>query len=253
MNLPRPSTAPETLADQQAEDSAYYRQVLHQLIDAGADLALMVHAQAKAQVDAAGAVATGGGAEPVLPETVLTEAAGSFDRLSRCVRRTIALAQRVSEPVMITATMAGMGAGAHRVVARRQILRDVEDTIRRVAADLESETGLNAEAHERLDDPELDIEIDTRSVPEIVQEIRRDLGLEGTSGGRPWKRRMPEDVRVLYARAAGEKVDAPAFVARPWFRVGSGAEAIPRDADGLGAEALMLAGAADRWPGCGPP
>ena len=173
------------LPDAAAKDAAYYRRVLHELIDMGVDLARMIHGQAKADAggDAGLAVA--------------------FDRIARTVRRTIGLARRLDEPV------AGRDAARRRVAARRQIIRAVEDAIQ--DREPERREALEAELLERLDRPDLDDDIDHRPVDVIIAEICRDLGLTAVPGTRYWKRRTPGDVAALHARAAARPADPSAL------------------------------------------
>ena len=63
-------------------DNAYYLDVLHTLIDQGASLARQIHERAVAA-----------NATPWRPEADPTIA---FDRIARCIRRTIALAQHIA-------------------------------------------------------------------------------------------------------------------------------------------------------------
>jgi len=174
-------------ADLRAEDALYYRRVLHELIDMGTDLARAVHRQATAEDGAAGPAA----------------AAVAFDRLSRAVRRTVALARKVAEPVPVR-----VDAGQKRALARRQVIRAVEDEIQRTA-EVDAEA-LCAELHERLDGPELDDEIEGRPTAEVIAEICRDLGLLRWLGNHPWKRRRPGDVAALCKRAARPTGGQPA-------------------------------------------
>ena len=184
MDVPTQATCHSHTAMPLAEDAAYYRRVLHELIDMGLDMARVVHGRAKAQ------------AEVTVEEPGVEVADGSvaFDRLARAVRRTVALARRLEEPVRDGAP--------RRLAARRQILRAVEDVIQREAVDQDEEDGLNGELYERLDAPELDDELDCRPVAEIVADICRDLGIAELSGTGRWKRRFPAEVAALCARAA---------------------------------------------------
>ncbi len=180
--IPHPDTAePSSPADQAAEDALYYRRVLHELIDMGADLARTVHGQAMA--DDAG---------------MAPELAVDFDRIARSVRRSIALARSLSEPV---SPRAAHDDAARRTAARKRIIREVEDAIQREAGGADAEA-LGAELYERLDAPEQDDEIGDRPVAEVITEICRDLGLLTLLGNHPWKRRTPAEVATLWARAA---------------------------------------------------
>ena len=173
--LPEPA-APDSGPD----DAAYYRDVLHELIGMGLDIARAVHAQAQTEATA--------------DTAALAPLAGAFDRVSRAVRRTIALARRLDDP-------APRPAGKQRAAARARILRHVEDAIHRGERPGNHDR-LHAELHERLDGPDLDDEIDHRDIPDIVADICRDLGIAGPPGPQPWKRRTPADIAALCARAA---------------------------------------------------
>ncbi len=186
MDVLTPAALASDIAVPLAEDTAYYRRVLHELIDMGLDMARLVHGRAKAQAEATEA------AVEEVPGTA--DGSVAFDRLARAVRRTVALARRLEEPVRDGAP--------RRLAARRQILRAVEDVIQREASDQGEEDGLNGELYERLDAPDLDDEIDCRPVAEIVADICRDLGIADLSGSGRWKRRFPAEVAALCARAA---------------------------------------------------
>ena len=179
MSIQPPFTDLPTAADQQTEDAQYYRRVLHELIDMGADLARMVHQQAKAQAEAASP-----GAEPAADPTV------GFDRIAR----TITLARTLDDPVPAPAA-------GQRVAVRKRVIRMVEDAIHREARG-EAAEALHAELLERLDGPDIDDDIGHRTVEQIINDIRSDLGLDGADGLQMWKRRTPEDIALLCARAA---------------------------------------------------
>ncbi len=123
----------------------------------------------------------------------------AFERVARTIRRTIALARKLAEP----APQARAAEQAHqrRTAARKQIIRDLEDTIHREAHGRAAETeALHAELYERLDTLDLDDDLDTLPIAEIIAALRRDLGLDPhrtTRGISPWKRRRPQDVRAL--------------------------------------------------------
>ena len=161
-----------------ADDTAFYRDVLHELIGLGMDLARALSQQAVAQAEAGQAPAPA--------------ACVAFDRVCRAVRRSVMLARRVAEP--------GVDRPERRVAERRQVLRDVEDAIQR-SGDGDAADALRDELHDRLDSPELDDDLDSRPVAEVVALICRDLGLAGLPGVRPWKRRSPAEVAVLHAQA----------------------------------------------------
>ena len=174
-------------ADTRAEEVSQHRHVLNAMIDAGAELMQIMLQQARAQ----------GAADADGPATVAGPAvAEDYDRVSRSVRRSIMLVHRLSEP----AAEQTAKDSAQQRVARRQIIRAVEDEIEAKSRGDEAES-LVAELHERLDGPELDDEIGVRPVAEIINDVRRDLGL-AYAGLAPYKRRTPADVAALCARAA---------------------------------------------------
>jgi hypothetical protein len=194
--------APQTLVDQQAEDAQYYRRVLHELIDTGVGLVRLVSQPARSQGEAAAAPT----ADPALVVTV----AIAFDRISRAVRRTIALARKVAEPVALAAAHPAQ----HREAARRRIIREVEDVIQRTAGHAEAEN-LHAELLDRLDAPDLDDDIGQRPIADIIADICRDLGLAAQPGTHPWKRRTTEDLTTLRVRAAMLRAPIPDAAAPP--------------------------------------
>jgi hypothetical protein len=160
-----------------ADTAPHHRAVLDDLIDLGHELARLVVEEAKAKI---------------LPAA---DAAIAFERIARGIRRAIALARRLDEPVP------SVDRDVDRVAARKHIIRAVEDTIQRHADAAQADT-LHRELQERLDAPDLDDEIDNRPAEDIIAEICRDFGLAAPRGGRPWKRRTPTDIAALRARAA---------------------------------------------------
>ncbi len=197
---------------QNGADSHYYRHVLHDLIDMGAGLARLLHQQATAQPQAAPQDPGLPPAPPPAPDIALTVAlAAAFDRIARAVRRSIALARSLAQPIPPARDPA-----QHRAAARKRILREVEDAIQRAApgfdhaaddgsgadTDAASADTLTAELHDRLDAPDLDDDISSRPVADIITEICRDLGLATLPGSHSWKRRTPKDLEQLCARAA---------------------------------------------------
>ncbi len=192
---------------QQAVDAHGYHQVLHDLINMGTDLARLLHGQAAAQAaQQAAQQATGQPAPPPAPDALISIAA-AFDRIARAVRRSIALARSLD------AIQPANDPAQHRAAARKRILRAVEDSIQRTAQDdgpgsAEAEA-LAAELHDRLDAPDLDDDIGSRPVADIITEICRDLGLAALPGTTPWKRRTPADIEQLCARAAAASRPRP--------------------------------------------
>ena len=166
--------SPTLSALPEPDPADYYREVLHGLIELGAGLAREVYRAAE-----------GGDAVTVADATI------AFERVSRSVRRSVALARTLDAPVR-----------APLAAARRQVIRTVEDRIQARCGEDEGER-LRAELAERLDGPELADEIGDRPIADVIEDICRDLGIAAPPGLRPWKRRVPAEVAVLHRLAAG--------------------------------------------------
>jgi hypothetical protein len=180
------ATADQPSTDHLGEGSKYCARVLLDLVEKGHELAAMLMREAKAQEES-GAPAPAAGRSP------MRQAVADFACITRAVRRTVMLYQKLIDPARASAR-------AHRVIARKKIIRDVEDAIHHNAPEGEQET-LHAELMERLDRPDLEDEIADRPIADIVTDINRDLGITGLYDGHPWKRRIPHDIAVLSARA----------------------------------------------------
>jgi hypothetical protein len=201
MPFPNQSTDPNQPDRQQAVSTGFYLQVLHELINMGTDLARAVHQQATAEPVADAAPTSAAAPDPTI----------AFDRIARTIRRTIALARHVAEPLP---ERAASHDAQKRIAARKQIIRAVEEAIESKAQgtapgmaymDDEEADGLRAELMDRLDGPDLDgFDLD-RPVADIIADICRDLGLAAAPGTHPWKRRTPDDVAILCARAAAPR------------------------------------------------
>ena len=195
MNVMSASPSPD--ADAMA-DPACYAAMLRELAGMGMDIARALHRQATAP-DGAGA---GAGDGPGEAASLRVEAVSrAFDRVARCVRRTILLARRLSEPMGAVSPDGRSVAGA-----RRHIVRVLEDEIQRDVPDETQREALTAELHERLDGPDVADDALGRPVGDIIREIRRDLGLDtvpgpGRLGCNVFVRRTPADIAVLCARA----------------------------------------------------
>ncbi len=202
-NVPSPESA-----DRQAQDTLYYRHVLHELIEFGADLARMLHREATA---AAEAIAVAEAAKPakdpanhLVTDPFLAtrqDFTTSFDRIARAIRRTITLARKLAEPLPAPVDPATDRVHQHRAAARRRIIRAVEDAIQRARRDSDAEN-LHAELVDRLDGPDLDDDIQLRPIADIIADICRDLGIAAAAGTHPWKRRTPQDIAALCELAA---------------------------------------------------
>ena len=100
----------------------------------------------------------------------------ALDRVSRSVRRCVALRQRMA------AGWPRSGADTRAAMVRRQVARGVSDAIRG-EAEGEAAERLFDELHERLLDPELDEATLLLPVAEVVRRVCRDLGLVGRDIG----------------------------------------------------------------------
>jgi len=134
--------------------------------------------------------------------------ATAYDRISRAVRRCIALARSLNDPAYPPKHPA-----PDRTAARKHILRAVEDTLQRQDyddsyRDCDPTEVLHAELLDRMDAPDLDSDIANRPIDDIIKDILRDLGLAALPGTRPWKRRTPADIEQLNARAAAPSCPA---------------------------------------------
>ncbi len=112
-------------------------------------------------------------AEAVMAHTVpRTESLSrAHDRLSRAVRRTVALRRRLQ-----TGWPRAGKADDRPALVRRQVARGVADRIRQ-ESDGEAAERLFDDLYERLDDPTLAEDLLTLPVEEVVRRICRDLGL----------------------------------------------------------------------------
>jgi hypothetical protein len=147
--------------------------VLDALMDLGHELAQLVVDQAKAGVMPAAAAAI------------------AYDRITRSIRRGVLVIHEVARPAK----------AVDRVAARRQIIRTVEDTIER-ESEGPAAKALHREFLDRLDTLDMDADLSTRPVEDIIAEICRDLGIAAAPGLTIWKRRTPADLAQLQARAA---------------------------------------------------
>ena len=187
---------------QHAADAQQHRQAMRDLIGMGIDFARLLHGRATQDAHDATPAPQPTDASPTpAPSPPATDTliplAAAFDRIARAVRRCILLARSLDAPAPPARDPA-----RHRAAARRRIIREVEDAIHRTnegdAAD-----ALRAELHERMDTPDLDDDLSTRPIAELITEIRRDLGLATLPGDHAWRRRTPDDIAELNARAAG--------------------------------------------------
>lgn len=154
-------TAPETPneATQRAAERVRHRQVLNELVELGADVARMVHRQIKVTHDYE--VDTGTSVWPAPDRTV------AFERVVRCVRRTILLIERLDEPVRV--------ADSRRDGARTTPIRAMGPQIEDAADPVVSDRAF-AERREQIDCLDSEDWLDTRPMAVAIAALCRDLG-----------------------------------------------------------------------------
>ena len=197
---------PAAQAAPYADDLQRHRILLNELIEIGAERIHLAHQleQARTRAELARLDSDPGSPPTISPEDEL-KSATAYDCRFRAVRRGMLLARRLADPVRAP-TPADT---AQRNAARRSILRTLENDIHH---EWRGETAdqLHEEVLDRLDSPEIEDEIGTRSTVDIIADIRRDLQLGAPPGTRrPWPRRTPEDIAELHARAAQPPASEP--------------------------------------------
>ncbi len=187
----------------------------------GAEHARLVHRQALSQAE---------GSQPVgelspkqnRPPAPAQDLSIAFDRVARAVRCTIALAQKLSEPVEAPAARSFQNGGSQRHTGARRRICAVEDTFQRDLEEKDPAKMTDAELKERIDalradlkedldedfehdeDEEDDFEAEDahRPVADIIADICRDLGITQRPSTHSWKRRLVADIAAVAARAA---------------------------------------------------
>ena len=180
---PASAFPPADLRPHATADAAFYRAVLHEVIEIGVDVSRMLRGQALALAEAADQSGVDA-AEAGVQAREAARIAGAYDRVARAIRRSIAQARRLDEPVAVR----GAGGGVRAPVARP--LSELSDE--ELDALLEAtEAAEAAEAAER-DDTLLD-----RPIEQVVAAICRDLGLASAATLDP---AVVEAVRALAER-----------------------------------------------------
>jgi hypothetical protein len=156
------------------------------MIAMGVEITRVIHKQIMAQ-----AAAT----EDDPAATIAPSLPNNYDIVTRSVRKSMLLFRELGTRAP--------SAEQHRRIARQTLIRGIEDNIHRHALPHEA-ASLHREMLDRLDAPDLDEDLATRPVTEILAEICRDLGLEATPVSDPWQRRTPVDIATLRARAAAQ-------------------------------------------------
>ena len=178
-------------------DTQFHTDALNELVAMGMDIARTLHQQALAQPT---------------DDTPTPDLTTPFERIARTVRRTICLAQHIAQQVANPRPVRAAPAAPDRAQARKQILRRVEDVIVRTRSGPAAHAA-HAELLDRLDSldlaEDLDHDIATRPVPEIIAEITQDLGLLSDGGHPYYRRRTPADIHRLTLRAHGHRIPEP--------------------------------------------
>ncbi len=147
---------PSAILDQQAEDDAFYAATLKEMVAMGLEIGRIVHQQVIAQsIDS-----------PHSP--IDDQSTVSYDRVFRAVRRGIMLAKRLSQPEPVR----------KQAAARRQVARDVGNAIQSQAKSPKDAENLYADLRDRLDTPDFEEDLENRPIQDIIDEIRKDLGLK---------------------------------------------------------------------------
>ncbi len=131
---------------------------------------------------------------PDAPDLPDAEAAVIYEKLTRSMRLGILLADKLAEPIPEPKKLDP----AARTAARKRIIRDVEDVINERAGTPERVENLERELLERLDAPDMELELASRPVDAIVLDLCRDLGLRASD----YKRRIPPEIDLLAEFAA---------------------------------------------------
>ncbi len=158
---------------------AYYGAILQELVEIGAGLARQLKDTAAKHPEADHTIA--------------------FDRVARTIRRTIALARHIA-----TSPPKARMAPAERAKAREKIIRTIEDAIEvkgRHTKGFDNQAYFE-ELNERLLDGQLEQDLLTRPIDDIIEEIARDLNVNAQERSWRHKRRTPTTLAALRARAA---------------------------------------------------
>jgi len=168
---PTPTPTPAGPAAPATADAPPYGDLLDLIFDVSKDVLRHVQACTLAET---GRPAPDTEADAAPRARAALDLATALDRVALAIRKTILLAERLKTAPIVAARQ--------RTADRKCILRHVEDAIVKQDKRPGDSEVLNAELLERLDSPDLEDEIGNRPVAEIIQEICRDLGLNGFRG-----------------------------------------------------------------------
>jgi len=183
--------------DHQAQDAELFRTVLLEMIDVGADLVRRAHRQAVLQTEAPPEA----NQSPAGKTTRAPDAFVTFERITRTVRLTIALAKKLSEPVAAPSAPRQSSGGQTFGRQRKEWdgdpakLTDAELAERIAACRAERERdGTDHDHDHNRDNP-------NRPIAEIITGICRDLGIANIPDTRVAKRRIMADLEAIALRA----------------------------------------------------
>ena len=180
----------------QPNHAEYYRALIHTCLEAGANIVRRLTEEADTAAEARTAALPPAQAPAPLPEI-----AAAFAHVNRAIRQGILLAQSLDRPSLDNQSPDRAPPRPTRAAARETVIRRVEDQIQQFTDPAESTT-LHREFRDRLDRPDFDADLNNRPIDDIITEIVRDLGLSADIYSRPHKRRTPDDLDILRARAA---------------------------------------------------
>ncbi len=169
-----------TLSSPPEAADAHYGEILQELIERGRTLARLVEERAVK--------------DPATDQTI------AFERIARTLRRTIVLARHIATtPAQARATKT-----RERAKAREKIIRTIEDAIEvkgRHTKPFDAALHFD-ELNERMADYDLELDLQTRPLDDIIEEIARDLNVNAQERSWRHKRRTPTTLADLRARAA---------------------------------------------------
>ena len=173
---------------QRDEDAQYYRGILHELVEMATDIARAVHRQAAPKPAAEQS------ADPTPESTAPApnpspQQAIAFDRIARTIRRTIALARKLSEP-----DRAPPGPKEHCAEGCDECC----PSARQRRTDSAETDALHAEPCDRPEQPDFDADedlgddLDEQSLADLIASLRHDTGFATLTDAQLRQRRTPQ-------------------------------------------------------------
>ena len=202
-SLPEPADCarPNPLS-QRDEDAQYYRGILHELVEMATDIARAVHRQATAEQPAEHGPESDGQSDGQPAASPTPDPSIAFDRIARTIRRTIALARKLSEPV-------------REAPGPKCRLKECPEERRTDRAETDA---LHAEPCDRPEQPDFDADedladdLDEQSLADLIASLRHDTDLATLTDAQLRQRRTPQSTQE---RVPGEKCGLCARAAQP--------------------------------------